>query len=414
MAVFSDESVAGDQSPRLQLPRPLLAAFVDGLPALAERTVAAVVAEVPAYTAAVGPQRRRIEDAVRQTITVFVRLVGDGVDPNTSPAQDPAMDGAYSLGQEEARAGHSSEMLLAAYRVGARTVWRHWSELAVAHWLARDQLAMFAELIFAYMDRLSATGVSGHADELARTGMARQRARELLVRRLLGSASSDDLLASAERADWRAPQTLTAVAVPSGRAVGAMQMIDPRTLELPDDASVGSARSMTLLLVPDVGGTSRDRFVTSFSFPGSVIGPPRPWMAAAESVRRVERTLTMSLDADAVTDTERLLPELVLAADVEALRDLRIQALRPLQGLRPNTRDDLTATLRAWLLHQGRREGIAAELFVHPQTVRYRVGRLRELFGPRLNDPRAILELVLALGLLHLPDGDDTKRSSPR
>jgi hypothetical protein len=414
VAAFNDESVAGDQSPRLHLPRPLLAALEDGLPALAERTVAAVVAEVPAYTAAVGPQRRQIEDAVRQTITVFVRLVGDGVDPDTSPAQDPALDGAYSLGQGEARAGRSSEMLLAAYRVGARTVWRHWSELAVAHWLARDQLAMFAELIFAYLDRLSATGVSGHADELARTGMARQRTRELLVRRLLGSASVDDLLVSAERADWRAPQTLTAVAVPSGRAVGAMQMIDPRTLELPDDASVGSARSMTLLLVPDVGGTSRDRFVTSFSFPGSVIGPPRPWMAAAESVRRVERTLTMSLDADAVTDTERLLPELVLGADVEALRDLRGQALRPLQGLRPNTRDDLTATLRAWLLHQGRREGIAAELFVHPQTVRYRVGRLRELFGPRLNDPRAILELVVALGLPHLPDSDDTQRLSPR
>lgn len=84
-------------------------------------------------------------------------------------------------------------------------------------------------------------------------------------------------------------------------------------------------------------------------------------MTAAESVRRVERTLTMSLDGDAVTDTERLLPELVLGADVEALRDLRDQALRPLQGLRPNTRDDLTATLRAWLLHQGRRQGIAED-----------------------------------------------------
>ena len=411
MAASSDEAVAADQSPRLRLPQPLLAALEDGLPTLAERTVAAVLAEVPAYTAAVGPQHRQIEDAVRQTITVFVRLVRDGADPDTSPAQDPAMDGAYSLGRGEARAGRSSEMLLAAYRTGARTVWRHWSELAVAHWLARDQLAMFAELIFAYMDRLSATGVSGHADELARTGLARQRAREVLVRRLLVSTTAADLLVSAERADWHAPQTLTAVAVPSGRAVGAMQVADPRTLELPEDAVVGSARSMTILLVPDVGGTTRDRFVESFSFPGSVIGPARPWMAAAESVRRVERTLTMSLDGDAVTDTERLLPELVLGADANALRDLRRQALKPLQGLRPNTRDDLTATLRAWLLHQGRRQGIADELFVHPQTVRYRVSRLRELFGSRLDDPRAVLELVVALGLLNLPAGGETNGS---
>lgn len=354
---------------------------------------------MPTYRTAVGPQRRLIEDAVRQTVTVFVRLVGDGVNSDVSAAQDPGMDAAYALGQGEARAGRSSEVLLAAYRVGARTVWRHWSDLAVEHWLERDQLATFAEEIFAYMDRLSATSVSGHADESARTGMARQRARESLVRRLLASAGADELLHEAERADWVAPQTLTAVAVPVGRAVGAMRTIDPRILEIPEDAIAVSARPVALLLVPDVGGAGRGRFVTSFSFPGSVIGPPRPWMSAAASVRRVERTLAMNLDGDAVTDTERLLPELVLGADMDALADLRERVLQPLHELRPNTRDDLVATLRAWLLHQGRRESIAEELFVHPQTVRYRVGRLRELFGERLNDPRAILELIVALGL---------------
>jgi hypothetical protein len=352
-----------------------------------------------------------VEDAINETITVFVRRIRNGsAAPDTSAAYDSAMDGAYSLGQGEARAGHSSEMLLAAYRVGARTVWRHWSDLAVTHRLARDQLALFAELIFAYMDRLSAAAVAGHADELARTGMARQRAREALVRRLLAPGSADELLVSAERADWRAPQTLTAVAVPQGRAAGALKLFDPRTLELPEDASAASALSMTLLLVPDVGGHHRDRFVDSFSFAGSVIGPPRPWMAVAASVRRVERTLYLKVDAAAVTDTEQLLPELVLGADVEALMDLRKRALKPLQGLRSHTRDDLVATLRAWLLHQGRRQAIAEELFVHPQTVRYRVGRLRDLFGSELEDPRAVLELVLALGLLPPQPTDDAEQ----
>jgi DNA-binding PucR family transcriptional regulator len=54
--------------------------------------------------------------------------------------------------------------------------------------------------------------------------------------------------------------------------------------------------------------------------------------------------------------------------------------------------------LRAWLLHHGRREQIAAELFVHPQTVRYRMSQLRELYGSRLEDPRCVLELTIALG----------------
>ncbi len=36
---------------------------------------------------------------------------------------------------------------------------------------------------------------------------------------------------------------------------------------------------------------------------------------------------------------------------------------------------------------------------MHPQTVRYRMGQLRELFGTRLEDPRTVLELTIALGL---------------
>ena len=59
----------------------------------------------------------------------------------------------------------------------------------------------------------------------------------------------------------------------------------------------------------------------------------------------------------------------------------------------------LTETLRSWLLHHGRREAVAAELFVHPQTVRYRMGQLREVFGDRLEDPDTILELTIALGV---------------
>ena len=64
----------------------------------------------------------------------------------------------------------------------------------------------------------------------------------------------------------------------------------------------------------------------------------------------------------------------------------------------PATAEKLTETLRAWLLHQGRRDAVAEELFVHPQTVRYRMGQLRELFGDDLEDPATVLALVIALG----------------
>ena len=63
---------------------------------------------------------------------------------------------------------------------------------------------------------------------------------------------------------------------------------------------------------------------------------------------------------------------------------------------RPAGRDS-SETLRSWLLHQGRRDEVAAELHVHAQTVRYRMGQLRELYGDRLDDPATVLDLVLAL-----------------
>ena len=80
-----------------------------------------------------------------------------------------------------------------------------------------------------------------------------------------------------------------------------------------------------------------------------------------------------------------------------ARTDLRERVLRPLADLRPSASEKLTETLRAWLLHQGRRDEIATALFVHPQTVRYRLGQLRDLYGERMDDPVFIRDASIAL-----------------
>ena len=109
-------------------------------------------------------------------------------------------------------------------------------------------------------------------------------------------------------------------------------------------------------------------------------------------------------------DTEEVLPALMVGADPEAARDLRARALAPLAELRPATAERLAETLRSWLLHQGRRDDVARDLHVHAQTVRYRMGQVRELFGDRLDDPQAVLELVLALASPN-KGNDSTKRA---
>ena len=36
-------------------------------------------------------------------------------------------------------------------------------------------------------------------------------------------------------------------------------------------------------------------------------------------------------------------------------------------------------------------------MFVHPQTVRYRMGQLRDLYGERLTDPDFVRDATIAL-----------------
>jgi PucR-like helix-turn-helix protein len=393
------------------LPDDVLAAMWAVLPSVAERTVAAVVEDVPSYADAFsGRMGQVIEQAVQQSLAAFLRLTAEGDDPDTSPNVGPALDGAFALGKGEARQGRSTDVLLAAFRVGARTAWREWSAVAVSHQLPGDHLAVFAERMFAYIDRLSATSVAGHADELAKTGLARQRHRETLARQLLSAAPTEDLLATAERAEWPPPRTLTAVAVPRGDERRLISTLGANSLEIPDDALPPSARSVTVLLVADVGGPARGALLRSIGVAGAVIGPERPWTQAGRSVDRALRTVELFGDGADPIDTERYLTELVLSADADALADLRARVLAPLDAVRPAVRDKLVETLRAWLLHQGRRDDVAAALFVHPQTVRYRMGQLRELFGDDLVDARLVEDLTVALAASRLPLRDGCAR----
>ncbi|MCZ2826341.1 MULTISPECIES: PucR family transcriptional regulator [unclassified Modestobacter] len=389
-------------SDQVTFPPPVVTAMRAQLPAVAEQTVASIVVEVPSYAGAFsGEMGRAISNAVQLALGGFLELATTAGGADASRPIGPALEGAYSLGRGEARSGRSMDALLAAYRVGARVSWRHMSDTAVGAGLSVGSLARFAELVFAYIDQLSAASVAGHTDELETTGRVRRHHRERLGALLLAGRPLHDLTPAAERAGWPPPRTLTAVLLPEVRARGAVALLDSRTLQLDDDPpGLDPALELSVLLVPDAGDGARTALLRALEGRTAVVGPARPWSAVAGSYARALRALRLGLRAtgSAPLDTEQRLPELVLRADEDALADLRAAALAPLDGLTPATREKLAETLRSWLLHHGRREQVAAELFVHPQTVRYRMGQLRDLYGDRLEDPQTVLQLTIALG----------------
>ena len=395
------------RTPQLQLSVDVAARMRAALPTVAADILAAIVREVPGYAGQLGEtMERTIESAVEIALNGFLDIAAHAEGADASAPGDPPREGAYALGRGEARSGRSMDSLLAAYRLGARLAWRELSLVAVDAGLAAETLASFAELVFAYIDELSASSAAGHADELASTGLVRQRHLERLGHGLLTGASPAALEAAAARADWPAPRSLTAVILPESRARAALMTLDARTLRPVDEVPGLESGGRTVLLVPDADGSARAPMLQLLRGRRAIVGPPRPWLAVRASYLRALRALELDRRRTAgefatgePVDTERLLVDLVLGADPEAVEDLRTQVLAPLLSLRPAVADKLGQTLRSWLLHHGRRDQIAADLFVHPQTIRYRMGQLRELYGDRLEDPRTVLEMTVALGV---------------
>lgn len=344
--------------------------FVDDvraqIPHVAEITVATVAAQVPAYSPATeDPFREELEAGVRMAFEGFTGLLTDGDDQ----AVEAIRRGARALGRTEARRRRGIGALLTAYQIGTGVHWQEVSALGLSHGLSAAQMTELAGLIFAFNQQLSAASVEGYTTE-TRT---RERNREYLAQELLSGVPTEGMMA---RAGWAPPATLTCVLIEHPTAVLSAY---PDSLQVPIEQG-------TAVLVPDA---ARPVLLGAVAGSDAVVGPTHPWEQASASYQRA--VSLAALVTSRPLDTEAHLVDLVLTG--QALADLRAQVLAPLQG-----KPTLIDTLRAWLLNQGRRDAVAAQLFVHPQTVRYRMGQVREIYGDRLNDPEEVLKLVVALG----------------
>lgn len=103
-----------------------------------------------------------------------------------------------------------------------------------------------------------------------------------------------------------------------------------------------------------------------------------------------------------------LLPERALAGDSLARSTLVNRIYRPLQA----HSTELLATLGCYLDNGRSLEATARQLFVHPNTVRYRLKRVSEVIGWDATGPREslILQAALILGAISEPDPAQRRR----
>jgi hypothetical protein len=364
------------------------------LPALADEIVAAISRGVPDYAQPLeGPFGRALRTGVEEALRQFTAMVED-----PAAGRGAGREVYVNLGRGEMRAGRSLDALLAAYRLGARVAWRTLAAAGERAGLSPRTLYALAESIFAYIDELSADSIEGYAREQAAAAGALQRRRQRLAALLVQEppAAHGAIETAAAEAGWALPNSLAALAVAGEEA-------DRLAVRLGTDAIVAVVPPLSLALVPDPQAPGRMRELES-ALRGrrAALGPAVRWPEAAVSFGRARALLRLSLEGALVDGDGLLLADqhnlaLVLGADRRLARDVADRALAPLEAESETSRERLSATLEAWLLHRGRTEAVARALHVHPQTVRYRLGRLRELYGERLEDPDGRFELEVAL-----------------
>ena len=302
------------------------------------------------------------------------------------------------IGRIQWREGRELSTLLSAYQVGARVAWHHVSGTALDTGVAPEALAALAEAVFVFVDQLSSASARGFVMEQSEAAVTRERLRDELVDLLLSDRSDTAAVrAAATRAGWALPREAAVILIdqenPIGQAMlsrldSSCLLIRRRTLHgaiVPDPVRPGPPAAAG----PDAARRGRGRR------PPGAAGAP----AGQRPHRRGGRHAAADRGARRGPGLRRRAPR----RDHRAPRRAAAGRAAP-PGARsrwtrqsPAVRARLTDTLVSWLRHQGDRQAIAAELHIHPQTVRYRMTQLHELFGPSLDDPATRARLILAL-----------------
>ena len=367
------------------------------LPTLVEEMIAEIQGSVAEYArpgdgSYAHAVRRGAEEAAQQ----FVDRIAD---PDTS--WDQAAEVFRRLGEGEASEGRSLEALQSALRAGARVALR--SLTRASQWMDAplETLGLLAEALFMFIDEIAALSAEGYAHAQARVAGELQRRQRRLLSLLLAEppAAAQAVSEAARLAQWRQPRLVSVVVLASRSTSGG-----PITT-LPAEVLQDLDRTPPVLIVPDPYGPGRrDMLDRGLRGLRGAVGSPVGVRDAAKSMHWAREALGLAeqgVFGDCpVVHCDDHLTDMVLCRGGDLLDRLEAHRLAPLRGMAAGRRDMLAETLLAWL-ETGKSSSVASRLFIHPQTARYRLHKLQDLFGDQLDNPDARFELALVLRARH-------------
>ena len=396
---------------RMKPPDAKLADLLDVLQSrtreLAERMLDRYLTLIPSYRALPDETLRQIRSVNLLNITGFIDAMREQRGPTAEELQR-----VRESAIRRAREGVPLSGLLTAYRVGAQLAWEEARKL-----IGDDPVLMrvgldFATAVMHWIDESSGAAAQAYLSEYERLTSDREVARrDFIDGALSGSLTPDEIVARAEAMGLDL-QMSHAVALVS--FVGAGENDRPtqqrlRTLvgELPSsERSLGVVRGTELVIVfpcdADGGVKMADaiRSLTAREDAESKqlragVGRARASLADVVGSYREAQIALSAARATAGSSValygDVLVEELILRERGVAKRLARA-ILEPLEPY-----PDLRATLREFLVYGPTLPAVAKRLYLHPNTVAYRLGRIRELTGRDPKTPAGVAELFLAL-----------------
>ena len=374
-----------------------LAAIVDRLDPqqVAEQLVASFREQIAGYRRLPTPViAQQILDVARRNVELCFTSIADGRVP-TAADLEPFMLSA----RDRASEGMPLEDLLHAYRLGGRLGWLAIVEAAEPD--ERENLIVAAERLMHYVDAVSAAVAQAYLDERQQVVSEEERsARDLFDALLAGTLIDARLEAVAER-----------------RAFVLTEAYRPFVLRLPGSSSRRHAEVASALRREHVLALTEGDRVAGLApraaeppSPGKgliVVGDvtARDGLGAAIDELRVIAELAESRGVRGRVEPEEFALELLLLAAPRHATEIAHRVLDPLRTAEAGRSTELLTTIDAFLDCGLDRRRTAERLHVHPNTLDYRLKRIRELTDLDVRNPQHVALLVLALKVGPLPEG---------
>ncbi|WP_099021876.1 PucR family transcriptional regulator [Mycolicibacterium palauense] len=270
-----------------------------------------------------------------------------------------------------------------------------------------DQLTALTVGILRYSRDLAFAAASSYADAAEARGAWDSRMEASVVDAVVRGDAGAELLSRAAALNWdtNAPATVVVGTPPPGREELAIE--DVRDVAARHGrAALTDVHGTWLIAIVSGQLAPTDRFLAdllgAFSEGPVVIGPTAPMLTAAyhsasEAISGMNAVGGWT-GAPRPVQARELLPERALMGDASAIGALQTDVMRPLADAGPA----LTETLDAYLDSGGAIEACARKLFVHPNTVRYRLKRITDFTGrdPTLPRDAYVLRVAATVGRL--------------